>query len=183
MKVIGIDPSLANTCVVVGELSDKGFSPSSYTLLQTKKSTLKQVRASSDLITRCRVLVDGVKRVIAEERPLLIFVETPSGSQSADGMKNYGISCCLIATLSPHPIEVTPHEVKMASVGNKSASKREMIDWASTNYPELRWEMHNGKIQNKMEHLADALAVVQAGVKTANYTQLSSLMAGNMGTL
>lgn len=183
MKVIGIDPSLANTCIVVGEISESGFSPTYYKLVQTSKSTIKQIRASSDLITRCRILLDGVSGVLKEENPVMVFVETPSGSQSADGMKNYGISCCLVATIAPHPIEVTPHEVKMASVGHKSASKREMIDWAHEKYPTLDWAMHNGKVQNKMEHLADALAVIHAGVKTSNFSQLQALMSGNIGTL
>ncbi len=183
MRVLGIDPSMANTCVVVCDIKGGEILPLCYNLTSTTKGTNKQVRASSDTINRCREIDQEVRRMISTYKPQLIFVETPSGSQNSSGMKGYGIVCMLIASLRPIPIEVTPHEVKMASVGTKTASKREMIDWACGLYPDLGWLMRGGRIQNNMEHLADALAVIHAGMKTPHYNQLTALLEGNIGTL
>ena len=176
MVVLGIDPSLANTCIVVGELSDKGFSPITYKVISTEKTQTKQIRASSDLIDRCREIHRALEFFCEKYSPGMIFVETPSGSQSASAMKGYGVSCALIATLKPSPIEVTPTEVKMASVGVKTASKKEMIDWAFDKYPSVGWECRNGYPLNRMEHLADALAVIEAGVRTPEFIRLRAAL-------
>ena len=83
----------------------------------------------------------------------------------------------LIASISPAPIQVTPHEVKMASVGKKTASKREMIDWAYEKFPDAGWLFHSGKLQNKNEHMADAIAIVYAGIQTNEFQRVFSIVS------
>ena len=166
---------MSNTAAVAIDSSGKYLS---HILIETKKGTTKSVRASSDTVSRCREILTGLREFVAGflGQPILVFAETPSGSQSAAGMKSYGISCAVIATVDPPAIEVTPHEVKVAATGNKSASKADMIAWAVSEYPELPWPMRGGKPMNKCEHLADALAVIKAGTKTEQYHRIMTAL-------
>ena len=175
MRVLSIDPSLRNTCLVYSELVDGGIRIIDSWTIETQKNKNKQVRASSDLIQRCDALHRTLNHYIEKWNPQIIFVETPSGSQSASGMKNYGVSCYLIATLRPRAIEVTPTEVEMASVGKKTASKKEMIEWAYEQHPEAPWILRNDFPLAKQEHMADAIAIIYAGMKTQAFDWIKSL--------
>ena len=177
MKFISIDSSLANTGIAIGNVGPTGvITVSRIALTETKKSQNKQVRASSDTIARCRQTYRFVKAIIEQERPGVIFMETPSGSQSSAGMKSYGSTCMLIGALEPPPIEVTPNEVKMASVGKSTASKADMIDWAYNLYPNVQWNKNkDGSLKNKNEHMADAIAIAYAAVNTDTFIRIQSL--------
>jgi Holliday junction resolvasome RuvABC endonuclease subunit len=179
LKFVAIDSSLANTGVAIGSIDPLG-KPTVHriALVETEKSKNKQVRASTDTIDRCRQTFKFVDQILKEEKPHVIFVETPQGSQSSAAMKSYGATCQLIASLIPAPIEVTPNEVKMGSVNLATANKTTMINWAHKLYPNLEWFINRstGELQNKNEHLADAIAIVHAGVKTAQFEQLRAMM-------
>ena len=175
MRIVSIDPSLRNTALVYSELTDGVVKVIDSVTIETEKSKLKQVRASSDLIHRCDVLHRHVNKFLEKHSPEIIFVETPSGSQSASGMKNYGVSCYMIATLTPRAIEVTPTEVKKATVGTKTASKHEMIAWAFEKHPEAPWTLRNDFPLAKQEHMADAIAIIYAGMKTPAFDWLTSV--------
>lgn len=175
MKIVSIDPSLRNTALVYSELTDGVVKVIDSVTIETEKSKLKQVRASSDLIHRCDVLHRHVNKFLEKHSPEIIFVETPSGSQSASGMKNYGVSCYMIATLTPRAIEVTPTEVKKATVGTKTASKHEMIAWAFEKHPEAPWTLRNDFPLAKQEHMADAIAIIYAGMITPAFDWIKSV--------
>lgn len=178
MRFIAIDSSLANTGVATGEINDEGVPKvTRIELHETKKSKNKQIRASSDAIERCRTTFKFIQDLIESFKPQVIFVETPSGSQSSNAMKSYGATCMLIGAINPPPIEITPIEVKVSTVGKKTASKDEMIAWAIAKYPNLEWHRNpDGSLKNKNEHLADAIAIAYAGVKTNQFNQLKSLI-------
>ena len=175
MRIVSIDPSLRNTALVYSELTDGVVKVIDSVTIETEKSKQKQVRASSDLIQRCDVLHRHVNKFLEKHSPEIIFVETPSGSQSASGMKNYGVSCYLIATLTPRAIEVTPTEVKKATVGTKTASKHEMIAWAFDKHPEAPWTLRNDFPLAKQEHMADAIAIIYAGMITPAFDWIKSV--------
>lgn len=173
MKFISIDSSLAHTGVAIGFYDSGQIRITDISLNSTEKTKNKQVRASSDTIDRCRDTHNFIHNIIVREKPDVIFMETPSGSQSASGMKSYGATCQLIAGIKPAPIEVTPIEVKKASVGSQTASKRQMIDWAHHLYGHVSgWLWHAGKLQDKNEHMADAIAIAYAAVKTQEFERL-----------
>ncbi len=175
MRFVSIDSSLANTGVAVGNVGPTGVITVDYIKLHsTSKSKHKQIRASSDAIQRCRSTWEFIQEIVKEEKPNVVFMETPSGSQSSSGMKSYGATCQLIASIHPAPIEVTPTEVKLASFGTKTASKKDMIDWAHGLYPNVEWFWHSGKLQAKNEHMADAIAIIYAGTKTQEFSRLKS---------
>ena len=181
MKILCIDPSMSHTGIVVFHVSPENLKATALfsTTLNTEKTSSKQVRASSDTIQRCRELYYPVQEIVKTHKPDLIFAETPIGSQNASGMKSYGISCFLLATLTPAPIEVMPMEVKKATVGTKTASKAEMIAWAFQHHPEVQWKLDKtGKPQvSTEEHKADAVAILYAGMKTADFSRAISMLA------
>lgn len=173
MKYLSIDASLRFTGIAIGEIeSGSNIDVQHIHLCETQKSKNKKIRASSDTIQRCRETYLFVHHLIQEHNPKVIFAETPSGSQSSSAMKSYGTVCALIASINPPPIEVTPIEVKVAYMGSKSASKQAIIEKAVKTYPDLPWYYHGEKLQNKNEHLADAIAIVHAGILTDQFKQI-----------
>lgn len=180
VSFVSLDPSMSNTGVVWGYI-DTDSSPVEIvcvgsTTITTKKSSSKQIRASSDTVARFREQYIGIKEIIVRLSPQVVFAETPSGSQSANGMKSYGGTCAILGALDPEPIQVTPQEVKMCSIGSLKASKRDIIDWAFSKYPDLEWSVIKGRVANTNEHVADSIAVVYAGVKTTQFNMLTSLL-------
>jgi Holliday junction resolvasome RuvABC endonuclease subunit len=177
--LLAIDSSLRNTGVAVGTYNKetKEVKISEINLIETSKTTEKSVRASSDTISRNKETYDFVHGLINKHKPKIIFVETPSGSQNSSAMKSYGSTCMLIASLNPTPFEVTPIEVKELSVGSKTASKKEMIDYAHSLYPNLNWDKNkDGSLKNKNEHMADAISIAVAGVKTKFFKQFETFL-------
>jgi Holliday junction resolvasome RuvABC endonuclease subunit len=80
----------------------------------------------------------------------------------------------------PKPLfQIQPSETKLATVGTKTASKEEMIEWAVEAYPNAPWfrlrDKPGGKIIAKNEHIADALAVVHAGLETDQFAQFMTM--------
>lgn len=99
-------------------------------------------------------------------------------------MASYGVCVGILGTLraSGTPFfEVTPQEVKLASCGSKLATKAQMINWAITKHPEAPWETRKLKGQTVInagvvEHQADALAAIYAGMNTTSFKQLIPLL-------
>ena len=100
-------------------------------------------------------------------------------------MASYGICVGVLGALRISGIpffEVTPTEVKLASFGTKTATKEQMIQWATKKHPEAPWPTYKraGEVlvsESKAEHMADATAAIYAGVKSQPFQQLIRLMA------
>lgn len=169
LSIAGLDPSLSNLGMCKGELNLQTGVLESVTLelIETKPSNQKTVRKNSQDIERARDLYQGLHRFLTGVQA--VCVEVPHGSQSARAMASYGVCIALLASL-PHPlIQVTAEQVKLATVGHKTASKQAMMKWAYDWFPDTNWATHNGKRTNKNEHLADALAAIKAGVLTPEF--------------
>lgn len=183
IKVVGQDPSLRNWGLAVGSLN-----------LETKKLTIeyvaltnpelpkgKQVRQNSLDLESAFQLYKGA--VDASFGAQAVFVEVPVGSQSARAMASYGICVGVLGALRANGIpffEVTPTEVKLASVGNKTATKQDMIKWAMATHPEANWptyQQHGATLvsEAKAEHMADAIAAIHAGMACNAFQQMLSM--------
>lgn len=94
-------------------------------------------------------------------------------------MASYGVCIGLIASIEKAMIQVTPSEVKVAATNKKTASKKEMIEWATGAYPDAGWftKKQKGVVSfiDKNEHPADALAAIHAGAKTDQFKQLLAM--------
>lgn len=180
IKVVGQDPSLRNWGLAVGTYGlDTGkLTIEHLGLTNPELSKGKQVRQNSLDLESGYQLYRGA--VTAAEGAHAIFVEVPVGSQSARAMASYGVCVGVLGALRANGIpffEVTPTEVKLASVGNKTASKQDMIRWAMASHPEANWPTYtqNGTMlvsEAKAEHMADAIAAIYAGLSSNAFKQV-----------
>jgi Holliday junction resolvasome RuvABC endonuclease subunit len=180
IKVVGQDPSLRNWGLAIGHL-DIDTNKLEIDFLDLTNPELpkgKQVRQnSSDLESAYQLYKEASDASLGAHA---VFVEVPVGSQSARAMASYGICVGVLGALRANGIpffEVTPTEVKLASVGNKTATKQEMIKWAMDKHPEANWPLykHNGKdmvSEAKAEHMADAIAAIYAGMSCNAFKQV-----------
>ena len=64
---------------------------------------------------------------------------------------------------------------------NRKVTKDEIIEWAVKEWPKAPWlRAHNrktGSIVKANEHLADAMAVVKAGIQTPEFQRMVTLYA------
>lgn len=182
-RVVGLDPSLNNWGVAKGVYDPDAnhLDVQSLSVCSPIIPKGKQVRQNSKDLVAAHQLAHHVLEVIRGVQ--LVFVEVPVGSQSARAMASYGVCVGILGSLRAQGIsffEVTPLEVKMATVGSKTATKLEMIDWATGLYPDAPWptQKKNGVsriVQGKAEHMADAIGAIKAGVQLESFKQLSQI--------
>jgi Holliday junction resolvasome RuvABC endonuclease subunit len=187
IKVCGMDPSMNNWGIACGtyDLDTGEIVIAHVDTICPDQIDSKQVRVNSKDIHRAIQLYDGTIDIFREAQ--FTFVEVPIGTQSASGMKAYGMCIGILGSIRAAGIEfieVTPTEVKVASFGNKNASKKQMIQWATSTHPDAPWSQYkkNGVMQfseAKVEHQADAVAAIHAGVASAPFRQLLPYMKPN----
>lgn len=178
IPVVGFDPSMANWGIAEGtlDLSTGYLDDLRLQTIETSVSKNKQVRTNSVDLQRAEDL--AIAAIAAGQRAKVIFVEVPVGSQNANGMKAYGICVGVLGALRAmglQVIEVTAFEVKKSFTGNKLATKKEMIARAVELYPEANYPMYRGRVADKAEHVADAIAAIHAGVLTPVFQNMMRL--------
>lgn len=180
IPVLGMDPSLRNWGLAAAQLDlTTGVLSTPYlSLVQPEDMKGKQVRVNSNDLHLAETLADTV--IAAGRKAKVIFVEVPVGSQSARAMASYGVCVGILGAmraLGLQIIEVTATETKKVFTGNGNATKRQMIDQASAIYPEANFPpLHKGKLPDKTEHMADAIAAIHAGVRTSMFQNLMRLL-------
>ena len=180
LPVVGFDPSLNNWGVAKGyyDLTRGSIQIESVQVIQPEFSTGKQVRQNSKDLERATALFQGAVEACQNARA--VFVEVPVGSQSARAMASYGICAGVLGALRAQGVpffEITPNEVKLATVGKKTASKQQIIERAVGLYPTANWPMKtkNGEqvpVASKAEHMADAIGAIEAGIQLPAFKQL-----------
>ena len=183
LNVLGMDPSFSNWGFAYAQfnVATKELKVLKVAIATTAKTKVKNSRVSTDDLSRARVLSDAVYAALSDVH--MIFVEVPHGSQSARAMASYGVCIGILSSLrtNNHPfIQVSDLDVKMATIGVKTASKADVIDRAVTLYPELDWPRVTRKNKTtisaaKAEHMADAIGAIEAGLLTDDFAQLLSL--------
>lgn len=175
LKIAAFDPSLRNfgIAMITLDTDTAKVSVDKLTLIETETSKDKKVRKNSTDIDRARALFEGMMEACSEAD--IAVAEVPVGSQSADAMKSYGICIGILAAVPIPLIQVSPTEVKKAATGNGTATKEEMIQWASTKFPDAPWLRVKRKgvmeLVNKNEHLADAVGAFVAALKSQEFRQ------------
>lgn len=165
------------------DLSDGMLSVPILEVVDSEVPKNKQVRQNSTDLQRAEQL--AVKALAAGRKAKVVFAEVPVGSQSANGMKAYGMVVGILGSLRAEGvqiIEVTANEVKLAFTNNKNATKAEMIAAGLALYPEANWPRYKEKGQmlisvSKAEHVADAIAAIHAGVQTPVFQNLMRMFA------
>lgn len=176
INVMGFDPSMRNWGIAYGTYaSDTGIIVSRVDVIQTTVDKSKQVRQNSkDVDTACQLF----NFAFAAARSFdAVFVEVPVGSQSSRAQTSYGICVGVLGSLRSLGVpiyEVTPTEVKLLTVGTKTASKEEMIQWAYDKYPDINWPKTFGGnlVASKAEHMSDAIGAIHAGVHSKDFQRM-----------
>jgi len=180
IKIAAIDPSLRNFGMAKLNLNMETMSLTieKMELVETDKQTSKTVRQNSDDLRRAKQICKSFHNFILDCK--LVFAEIPSGAQDARSALSFGAVIGILAACPKPLIQVQPSETKMATVGTKTASKEEMISWATGVYPEADWLKRNlkGKVVYiaKNEHLADAVAIAHAGLDTDQFQQVLAML-------
>jgi Holliday junction resolvasome RuvABC endonuclease subunit len=181
IPVVGLDPSLRNWGIAQALLYPGTAQPIQVHAVDVIQPVLpkgKQVRQNSLDIEAAKQLTSGVLQAV--EGAKAVFIEVPVGSQSARAMASYGICVGVLGALRATGIpffEVTPTEVKLAGPGIKTATKQDMISWATQQHPEANWPTYvkGGEYlisEAKAEHMADACAAIHAGILSNPFQQL-----------
>lgn len=184
LNILGFDPSMNNWGIAAAKYDTETGKLEVVHLSVTTPvlPTGKQVRQNSKDLQAAQQLyaaaIDTTPGVHA------IFVEVPIGSQSARAMASYGMCVGILGGLRASGIpfyEVTPTEVKLATTGNKNATKKDMISWGTQLHPEASWPTYNrGGVamvtEAKAEHMADALGAIYAGLNGEAFKQSLRLM-------
>ena len=191
LNVVGMDPSLRNWGLALGQydLSNGMLQIHSLDVINPVLPTGKQTRQNSKDILSAFQLAEG--SLAALRGAQAVFVEVPIGSQSARAMASYGICVGVLGTLRAQGIpffEVTPTEVKQIATGCKTATKREMIQWAYDFHPTANWPFYskNGQTlisEAKAEHMADAVAAIHAGIAGPEFQRWQAMSRQLLDTL
>lgn len=173
--ILGIDAAFSSMGLARMFVESRGghiVDVQSLRLVCTEGQHKKEVRKSSDDLRRaCELRAALIKE---SQGALIAMAEVPSGSQSSRASWSLGIAVGILAGCPIPLVQVSQLEVKLASVGKRTASKDEMIEWARSLYPHANWLTHRGKLTKSNEHLADAIATVHAGVRTDAFRLICS---------
>ena len=179
ITVMGIDPSLRNTGIAIASVSpdtNRILSIDDLILARTQPGPKSQRKSSADY-EAASIISAMIRNAVEEYNPKVVFAEIPSGTQSSRASFALGITLGIMATMQPKPIEVTPQQTKLQSVGIRTATKGEMIQWATLLYPGAPWQRsRTGRIMNANEHLADACGVIHAGLVTPEWEVIRNLL-------
>lgn len=182
IRVAGVDPALSHMGIAIGTLDaiSKEIKITAMRTVITDRRVNKVVRQNSDDLRRAQQLHKAMQALAG---CTVVFSEVPSGAQSARAALSFGVAVGILASCPVPLIQVQPFETKMATVGTKTASKEEMIEWAHETYPHLPWlryerktaKHEKGSLHDENEHMADACAVIHAGVQTDEFDRLMSM--------
>ncbi|WP_315729896.1 hypothetical protein [Bradyrhizobium sp. SZCCHNRI2010] len=190
--VAGLDPAFAHFGIARMwlDLETLNLSLDRFRTISTEKRAgkKKMIRQNSDDLRRARELHDAMHDELAG--CVAAFAEIPSGAQHARSSYGFGVAVGVLASCKIPLFEVMPLETKLGSVGRKSAEKPEIIAWAAERFPEAPWLRYEADTFNKKkelvnragglhldnEHVADAIAIVQAGLNLQEFKQLLAML-------
>lgn len=174
IRILGIDPSMNNFgyAAATFNLDTQELTYDQIILVSpTKAPKKKTVRQNSVDLVLAKEHFKSLSKFVGKFD--IVCVEIPVGSQTARAMASYGICIGLLASIDKPMIQVTPIEVKLAATGNKTATKRDMINWAFSQNNSLKWLTRVADsdiiLIDKNEHMADAMAAIKAGVSTDEF--------------
>ncbi|WP_297478286.1 hypothetical protein [Ferrovum sp.] len=184
IKVVGMDPSTSNwgICKATVDVRTLTFVVDDLILIQTEPETKKGVRKDSDDIRRAKVVRDGMINACVGASFAISEIPFMNPGSYASANFNSGLVTGVLASCPIPLIQVFPSEVKEQAVGIRSATKIEMIEWATKRFPHAPWMMR--KLKGKMvpvasnEHLADAVASINAGLKSEQFLGAIAMYRG-----
>lgn len=166
LKIAGVDPSLRNFGIVRAEYEDDTIKIINMELVKTNKKS----SGGGDYIRRASKLFQAFSEAV--DWADIVMAEIPNGSRSSNAAWALGIVVGVLASCDKPIVEIRSKDVKLVATGEGNASKQEVIDWAYDKYPEADWLWYRGRMIHANEHLADAIAVIHAGIKKKEFKRL-----------
>ena len=181
--VLGIDPGLAFTGFAIARVQGRSDIIQSVQAIGLVESKVNYDlgNKSNGQVTRAGWLNTMLSHYITEYKVDAIACEMPYLSGRAFANFAHGLTMGAIAALNIPMLLVRPQQVK-AAASRKSATKRDVILWAlsRTKKDFLPWptsrtpntlglEFQGKQVAAYAEHLADALAAIQAGIRTKEW--------------
>lgn len=157
IKFLSIDGALNNFGLAWGTAA-KTIEIKGIKHIETAYIGKKNLRLQT--VKRARTIFDQITDIAIEHDPDVIFAELVTGSKSSTAAWSLGVSLGIISCLLYPATFVTPQEAK--KVLHKGAEKAEIIEWATTMYPNLDWHIYRNKPILKNEHCADAILIAHA---------------------
>jgi crossover junction endodeoxyribonuclease RuvC len=167
IRVLGVDPGLANMGVAAVELTSDGESICEVSVFSTVKSTKKQnVNASSDTIRRARTLSLELANFFERHRPCVVAVEAMSfprnASSAAKTAVSWGLLVSEVRRYNIPIVQASPQEMKRALCGKVSASKLEVQEVLKARHPDAFHDFVREYPKRQHEHGFDAVGAVVA---------------------
>lgn len=177
IKVVGFDPSTSNWGIAKAtvNIDTLDFTIDDLLLQKTESEVKKGVRKDSDDLRRAQEVRAAM--LLACHGHAIAISEIPFMNPGSYASANFnsGLVTGVLASCPIPLIQVFPREVKEAAVGAKNAAKEEIMEWAYEKFPGAPWitVKRGGKqVPTKAnEHLADAVASINAGLRSDQFAQ------------
>ena len=146
MRVIGIDPGLANTGFGIVDFDGKNISLVSYGVIETDAETPHETRLLS-IYTRMKAVIKEFKPDCAEMETLYFARNVTSALAVAEAK---GVLTLCLSQDNIPLFMYTPNQIKYAVTGTKTADKKTVEQYVKI--------LLNLETEPKPDHAADALA-------------------------
>lgn len=190
IRVAGFDPSFRNWGMSFGwlDLDSLSYTIDGLHLIQTASSSDKKIKKNTSDTESAFQLQKGVLDKISEHEVKMVFAELPDSGQSYRAGVGQGIILSSMARLRLEGVPVvylTYSQLKMAATNTQNATKKQMISWAKSKFPDAPWLCHTrkGKTHKKgdpddtrNEHLADSIAAIEAGVQDPEFLSILGIL-------
>lgn len=184
IRIVGFDPSMSNWGIAKATLdvNTMQWTVDDLSIVETESESKKGVIKQSDDLRRAKIVKDGM--IEACEGASFAISEIPFCNPAGYSAANFnaGLVTGVLAACPIPLIQVFPSEVKQKATGIRSATKGEMIEWAMNRFPDAPWRMR--KLKGKEvptaanEHLADAVASINAGLDSTQLQQALAIYRG-----
>lgn len=176
LVVVGLDPALSNLGMVKAVVDGRALKIVDIVdmkLVKTVPIDTKGIIKNHDRMRRGRELLQEIRNYCYQTT--MTFAEIPEGAQDANAAMALALVMGVLCACPNRLVEVRPREVK-AITGFPTADKESMRQWAYARYPNAPWKTYGGKRTKDNEHLADAVATVEAGLRHPMFRQYAGLM-------
>jgi Holliday junction resolvasome RuvABC endonuclease subunit len=186
LRILGLDFGLAYTGFAIAEVDIESGSITRVcdlgVITTESQRQIKQIRLTSDDLRRATIIAEAIGRKRDEAQVDVVAAEMVTSTRHIRPTFSFGVLVGITASLRRPVIQVLPHEVKLAATGRRDASKKDIIQWALrlTERDHVQWptsarsnsrglRIGNSFVQRSAEHQADALAVIQAAVRSDQF--------------
>jgi crossover junction endodeoxyribonuclease RuvC len=169
IKVMGVDPGLANCGVSIVEIGAQGEAVYTVEVFRSAPTPKKRkVLVADDNYRRAGELASFIQQRLELHRPAVIIAESMSFPRSSSAAAKmalcWGILASEAARRSLPLVQVSPQEIKKALCGTKSASKDDVQEALERRYSSQFEDFKLNVARTHQEHGFDSVGAVVASL-------------------